>query len=57
MTVRAMGVVRRLFVISSFVMLCGLVVMTGSLSVVLSCGSMMLYCLFCHGASSWIRAQ
>jgi hypothetical protein len=45
MTVRAVGVMRCLFKTSSFLVLCGLVVMTSSMSVVLRCGSMMLCCL------------
>lgn len=46
MTVRAVGVMRCLFMTSSFMMLCGLVVMTSSMCVVLRRGSMMLCCPF-----------
>jgi hypothetical protein len=46
MTMRAVGVMRCLFVTSSFMMLCGLVVMTSGMSVVLGSGPMMLSCFF-----------
>ena len=46
MSMRAVCVVGCLFVTSGFVMLCGLLMMTSGMSVVLRCSSMMLGCLF-----------
>jgi len=46
MTMRAMGVMSRLFMGSSFVMLCSLAVVASSVRVVFGSGAVVLGCLF-----------